>query len=201
MTPWTAARLASLSIINSRSPLKPTSIELVMQSNHLILCRPRLLLPSIFHNIRGFSKDLALHTSPSNEHPGLISFMVDWLDLLAVQGVLESLLKYHSLKALILWLSAFFMVNPHIHSDHSFDYMELCLSLLFSAIFKASLDSHFAFFIFFFFEIVLVSTSCTMLWTSVHSSSGTLSDLTPWLYLSLLLYNHKGFELGHIWMT
>ena len=103
-TPWTAAHQASLSITNSRSPPKPMSIEPVMPYNHLILCRPLLLLPSIFPSIRVFSNESALHikwpkywsfsfnSSPSNEHPGLISFRMDWLDLLAVQGTLKSLL-------------------------------------------------------------------------------------------------------------
>ena len=121
--PWIAARQASLSITNSRSPPKPMSIESVMPSNRLILCRPLLLLPSIFPNIRGFSNELALHIrwpkywsfsfniSPSNEHPGLISFRMDWLDLLAVQGTLKSLLQHHSLKATILQCSAFFIVQ------------------------------------------------------------------------------------------
>ena len=100
-TPWTAARQASLSITNSRSPHKPMSIVLVMPSNHLILCRPLLLQPSIFPNIRVFSNESALcvrwpkdwcfsfSISPSNEHPGLISFKMDCLDLLAVQGTLK----------------------------------------------------------------------------------------------------------------
>ena len=121
-TPWTAARQASLSITNSWSPCKPMSIELVMPSNHLILCRP-LLLPSIFPSIRVFSKKSALHMrwpkywsfsfsiSPSNEHPGLISFRMDWLDLLAVQGTLKSLLQQHSSKASILQHSTFFIVQ------------------------------------------------------------------------------------------
>ena len=103
-TPWTAARQASLSITNSQSSPKPMFIESVMPSNHLILCHPFLLLPSIFPSIRVFSNESALHIrwwkdwsfsfkiSPSNEHPGLISFRMDWLDLLAVQGTLKSLL-------------------------------------------------------------------------------------------------------------
>ena len=102
VTPWIAACQASLSITNSRSPPKPMSIELVMPSDHLILCHPLLLLPSIFPSIRVFSNESALcirwpkywsfsfHISPSNEHPGLISFRMDWLDLLAVQGTLKS---------------------------------------------------------------------------------------------------------------
>ena len=119
---WTAAHLASLSFTNSWSLLKLTSIESVMPSNHLILCRPLLLLPSVFPSIRVFSNESALHIrwpkyrsfsfniSPSNENSGLISFRMDWLDLLAVQGTLKSLLQHHSLKAAILWLAAFFMV-------------------------------------------------------------------------------------------
>ena len=113
-TPWTAARQASLSITNSQSLLKFTSIELVMPSNHLILCWPLLLLPSIFPSIRVFFNESVLHIrwpkywsfsfsiSPSNEHSGLISFRMDWLDLLAVQGTLRSLLQHHSSKASIL---------------------------------------------------------------------------------------------------
>ena len=118
-TLWTTAHQASLSITSSWSPPKPTSIESVMPSNHLVLCRP-LLLPSIFPNIRVFSNESAFHIrwpqywnfsfsiSPSNEHPGLISFRMDWLDLLAVQGTLKSLLHHHSSKASILPFSAFF---------------------------------------------------------------------------------------------
>ena len=123
MTPWTAARQASLSITNSQSLPKLVSIESVMPTNHLILCHPLLLLPSIFPSIRVFSSESALHnrwpkywsfsfnTSPSNEHPGLISFRMDWLDLLAVQGTLKSLLQHHSSKASILRCSAFFIVQ------------------------------------------------------------------------------------------
>ena len=122
-TPWTIARQASLSITNSRSPPKPMSIESVMPSNHLILCRPLLLLPSIFPSIRVFSNESALrirwakywsfsfNISPTNEHPGLISFRMDCLDLLAVQETLKSLLQHHSSKASILWHSAFFIVQ------------------------------------------------------------------------------------------
>ena len=121
MTPWTEVRQASLSITNSQSLPKLRSIESVMPSNHLILCHPLLLLPSIFPSIRVSSNESALHIrwpkywsfsfsiSPSNEHPGLISFRMDWLDLLAVQGTLKSLLQHHSSKASILQCSAFFM--------------------------------------------------------------------------------------------
>ena len=122
-TPWTAAHQASLSITNSWSLLKLMSIESVMPSNHLILCRPLLNLPSIFPSIRVFPNESALHIrwpkywsfsfniSTSNEHSGLISFTIDWLDFLAVQGTLKSLLQHHSSKASILWCSAFFTIQ------------------------------------------------------------------------------------------
>ena len=121
-TPWIAAWQASLSITNSRSSLKLMSIESVMPSSHLILCCPLLLLPPIPRNIRVFSDESTLHMkwpkywsfsfsiSPSNEHPGLISFSMAWLDLLAVQGTLKSLLQHYSSKAYIL-CSAFFIVQ------------------------------------------------------------------------------------------
>ena len=122
-TPWTVASQVSLSINNSWSLLKLMSIESEIPSNYLILCCPLLLLPSIFPRIRVFSKESALHIrwpkywrfnfsiSPSNEHPGLISFRMDWLNLLAVQGTLKSLPQHHSSKPLILQLSAFFIVQ------------------------------------------------------------------------------------------
>ena len=121
-TPWTTACQASLSITNPWSPPKPMSIESVMPSNHLILCYPLLLLPSIFPSIRVLSDESALwmrwpkywsfsfSIGPSNEHPGLI-FRMDWLDLLAVQGTFKSLLQHYSSKALILRDSAFFIVQ------------------------------------------------------------------------------------------
>ena len=123
MTPWTAAHQASPSITNSRSLLNPMSIESVMSSNHLILYHPLLLLPSIFPSIRVFSNESALRIrwpkywsfsfnfSPSKEHPGLISFRMDWLDLLAVQGTLKSFLQHHSSKTSIFLCSAFFTVH------------------------------------------------------------------------------------------
>ena len=127
MTPWTAAPQASLSTTYSRSPPKPMSIESVMPSKHPILCRPLLLPPSIFPSVRIFSNESALHIrwpkywsfsfniSPSNEHQGLISFRMDWVDLLAVPGTgtgtLKSLLQHHSSKASILQCSAFFIVQ------------------------------------------------------------------------------------------
>ena len=123
MTPWTAACQASLSVPISQSLLKLMSIELMMPSNHLIFCRPLLLLPSIFPSITVFSNELALHIrwpkywsfsfnfSPSSEYLGLISFRTDYFDLLAVQGTLRSLLQHHNSKASILWCSVFFMVQ------------------------------------------------------------------------------------------
>ena len=121
VTPWTAARQASLSITNSWSLLKFMSIDLVMPFNHLILCCPLLFLLSIFPSLRVFSSESVLRIrwlndwsfsiSPSNEYSGLISFRIDWLDLLAVQGTLKSLLQHHSSKASILQHSAFFMVQ------------------------------------------------------------------------------------------
>ena len=136
MTPWTAACQASLSITNSRSLFKFTSIELVIPSNHLILCRPLLLLPSVFPSIRILSNELVLciwwpkywsfsfSISLSSEYSGLISFSIDWLDLLAIQGTLKSLLQHRSSKTSILRHSAFFIVHlshSYIASIHSAD--------------------------------------------------------------------------------
>ena len=138
MTPWTAARQASLSITSSQSLLKLMSIKSVMQSNHLILCHPLLLLPSVFHSIRVFSSESVLHIrwpkywsfslsiSLSSEYSGLISFRMDWLDLLAVQGTLKRLLQHHNSKSSILWCPAFFIVllsHPYVITgkNHSFD--------------------------------------------------------------------------------
>ena len=123
VTPWSAAHQASLSVTNSRSLFKLSSIELVMPSSHLILCLPLLFLPSIFPSIRVFSSESVLHIrwpedwsfsfriSPSNEYWGLIFFRMDWLDLLAVQGTLKCLLQHHSSKASILWCMTFFIVQ------------------------------------------------------------------------------------------
>ena len=138
VTPWTAAHQASLSFTVPWSLLKVMSIELVMPSNHLICCHTLLLLPSIFPSIRVFSNESALCTrwpkywsfsfsiSPSSEYSGLISFRVDWTDLIAVQRTLKSLLQHHNSKASILWLSNFFMVqlsHPYVTTgkNHSFD--------------------------------------------------------------------------------
>ena len=127
VTPWTAARQASLSITNSQSWLKLMSIESVMPSNHLILCLPLLLLPSLFPSIRVFSNESVLSIrwpkysrfsfsiSPSSEYSGLTTFRIDWLDLFAVQGTLKSLLQQHSSKASVLQCLAFFTVQFHIY--------------------------------------------------------------------------------------
>ena len=134
-SPWIIARQASSFITNFQSLLKLMSIELVMPSNYLIFCHPLLLLPSIFPSIRVFSSKLVLHIrwpkywsfsfsiSPFNEYSGLISFRMDWFDLLAVQGTLKSLLQHHSSEASILWRSAFFIELISIHDyweNHSF---------------------------------------------------------------------------------
>ena len=151
-TPWTAGNQTSLSITSSWSLPKLMSTELVMPSNHLILCHPLLLLPSIFPSIRVFSNESALHirwpkywsfsftTSPSNEHSGLISFSMGWLDLPAVQGTLKSLLQHHSSKASILWCSAFFIVqlsHPYMTTGKTialtrWTFADKVMSLLFS---------------------------------------------------------------------
>ena len=149
-TPQTAACQASLSITNSHSALRLMSIESVMPSNHLILCCPLLLLPSIFPIIRVFSNESVLHIRwpkywtfsfnicPSNEYSRLISFRIDWLDILEVQGTLKSLIQHHSSKASTLWCSAFFMVQlSHLYmttgKTYSLDYTDLsrwCLCFL-----------------------------------------------------------------------
>ena len=149
------ARQASLSITNSQSPPKPTSIELMMPSNHRILCRPLLLLPSVFPSTRVFSNESALcirwpkywsfsfNISPSNEHPGLISFRMDWLDLLAVQGTLKNLLQHRSSKASIR-CSAFFIVqlsHPHMTTGKTialtrWTFIDKVISLLFNMLFR-----------------------------------------------------------------
>ena len=127
-TPWTAAHQASLSITNCWSLLRLMSIESVMPSNHLILCHPLLLLPSVFPSIRVFSRESVLcirwpkywsfsfNIRPSNECSGLISFRMNWLDLLAVPGTLKSLLQHHSSKVSIVWCSASFIVQLYIHT-------------------------------------------------------------------------------------
>ena len=150
-TPWTAECQAFLSFTVSWNLLKLMSIESMMPSNHRILCPAFLLLPSVFPNIRVFSSELALcircpkywrfsfSISPSNKYSGLISFRIEWFDLLTVQRILKSLLRHHSSKASILWCSAFFMVQlSHSHMTNgktSFDHRNLCwqmMSLLFN---------------------------------------------------------------------
>ena len=146
LNPWVAVCQASLSITNSQSLLKFMSIESVMPSNHLILCRPLLLLPSIFPSIRVFSSESVLgirypkywsfsfNISPSNEYSGPTSFRMNWLDLLAVHGTLKRLLQYHSSKASVIWHSAFFFffnsttltfIRDYL-KNQSFDWMDLC---------------------------------------------------------------------------
>ena len=154
MTPWTTALQASLKFTISQSLFTLMSIELVMPSNHLILCRPLLLLPSNFPSIRIFSSESALYIrwpeywsfsfsiSPSNEYPGLISFRMDWLDLLAVQGTLNSLLQHHNLKASVLQHSSFFLVqlsHPYITTGKTIDltiwtFVSKVMSLLFNTL-------------------------------------------------------------------
>ena len=149
VTLWTTACQASLSITNTRSQSKPMSIELVMPSNHLILCHSLLLLPSIFPSINIFSNESVLHMrwpkywsfsfsiSPSNKHPGLISFRMDWLDLLAT---LKSVLQDHSSKSSILWRSAFFIVqlsHPYVTTGKTISltrwtFVDKVMSLLFN---------------------------------------------------------------------
>ena len=195
-TPWIAALQSSLSITISRSSLKLTSIELMMPSSHLILCCPFFLLPPIPPSIRVFSNESTLRMRrpkywsfsfsiiPSKEIPGLISFRMDWLDLLTVQGTLKSLLQHHSSKASILRRPAFFTVqlsHPYTTTEKTkWVYLSfsplLFASLLFTAICKASSGSHFAFLHFFFLGMVLIPVSCIMSQTSFHSSSGTLSS-------------------------
>ena len=152
VTPWTVACQASLSITNFQSLPKPMSIELVMPANHLILCCPLLLLPSVFPSIRIFSNESVLfirwpkywnfsfNISSSNEHSGLISFRMDWLDLLAGQGTLKSLLQHHSSKASVLWHSVFFIVqlsHPYMTTGKTialtrWNFMGKVMSLLFN---------------------------------------------------------------------
>ena len=167
--PWTAAHQTSLSITNSQSLLKLMSIELLMPSNHLILCHPLLLLPSIFPSIRDFSNESVLcirwpkywsfSISPSNEYSGLISFRMDWLNLLAVQGTLRSLLQHHSSKASVLQCSAFFIVqlsHPYMTTGKTIaltrrTFVGKVISLLFY---------FFIFFYFFFFYLTILYWFC-----------------------------------------
>ena len=160
MTPWSAVSQASLSITNSWSLFTLMSIKLVMPSKHLTLCHPLLLLPSIFPSIRVFSNESAFHNrlpkygsfsfsvTASSEYSGLISFRIDWLDLLAVQGTLKSLLQYHSSKSSVLWHSAFFIVqfsHPYMTTGKSIDLtiwtsLGKVMSLLFNRLPKLVID-------------------------------------------------------------
>ena len=166
-TPWTAACQASLSITSPQSMLKLMSTELVMPSNHLILCHSLLLLPSVFSSIRVFSYGLCIrwakywtfcfNISPSNEHPELISFRMDWLDLLAVQGTLKSLLQHHSSKATIFRHSAFFTVqlsHPYITTGKTIaltrrTFVDKVMSLLFNMLSRLVITFLHLLFIFF----------------------------------------------------
>ena len=169
MTSWTTACQASSSFTVSRSLLRLISMESVMPSSHLILCRPLFLLPAIPPGIRVFSNESTLHMrwpkywsfsfsiSPFNEHPGLISFRMDWLDLLAVHGTLKSLLQHHSSKASILRCSAFFTVQlTSIHDywkNHSFDYatfVDKVMSLLFNMLSRFVIASFLVYSLYFF---------------------------------------------------
>ena len=161
VTLWIAARQAYLSTINSQSLLKLMSIELVMPSNNLILCHPLLLLPSIFPSIRVFANESALcirwpkywsfsfSISPSNGHSGLISFRMDWLDIVALQGILKSILQHYSSKASIRWLSAFFIVqlsHPHMTTGETraltrWTFVGKVMSLLFNMLSRLVITS------------------------------------------------------------
>ena len=163
VTPWTAARQASLSITNSWSLLTLMSIKLVMPSNHLIFCHSLLLLPSIFPSNRIFSDEsvfrirwpkywsFTFSISPSNEYSGQISFRIDWLDLRAVQGTLKNLLQHHSSKASILWCSAFFIVQ--LTSMHDYWSMLFKLKKIIGNLTQAKCYHHISFFISFLEEL------------------------------------------------
>ena len=190
VTPWTIAYPAPLSFTITCSLLRFMSIELVMVSNHLILCHPLLLLPSIFPSIRVFSNEPVLpirwpkywsfsfSISPSNEYSGLISFRIDWFDLLAVQGIHKSLLQHHSSKASILWRSAFFMVQL------SYPYMITGKSV---ALTIQTFVGKVA------YEDINLRITCTLVSSiTVHSIGRTTSYLIPgnFLNLSLLPFLH-----------
>ena len=187
MTPWTAARQASLSITNSWRLLKLMSIESMMPSHHLILCHPLLFLPSIIPSIRVFSNESALHMrwpkywsfsfsiSPSNEYSGLISFRMGWLGLLAVHGTLKSLLQHHSLKASILQHSAFFILqlsHPYLTTGKTialtrWTFVGKLMSLIFIYLFF-HLNALFYFFYFYFlllfFNFILFLNFTILYW-------------------------------------
>ena len=175
--PWTAAHQASLSITNSWSLLNRISIESVMPSNHLILCYPLLFLPSIFPSIRVFSNksplsirwpkywSFSFNISPSNEHPGLISPRMDWLDLLAVQGTLKSFLQHHSSKVSILQCSAFFIVqlsHPYMTTGKTIaltrrTFVDKVMSLLFNILSRLVIAFFQGASVYFFFVVKLIN--------------------------------------------
>ena len=194
VTPWITARQASLSITSSRSSLRLTSIESVMPSSHLILCRPLLLLPPIPPSIRLFSNESTLHMRwpkywsfsfsviPSKEHSGLISFRMDWLDLLAVQGTLKNLLQHHSSKASILQHSAFFIVqlsHPYMTTGKTialtrWSFVDKVMSLLFNMLSR--------------FVITYLGFSYLRLGISLHGCSGKVQPLLLTLDVGYLLW-------------
>ena len=186
-TPWTAVRQASLSITNSWSPPKPMSIVSVMPSSHLLLYRPFLLLPSNFPNIGVFSNESALHIrwpkywsfslkiSPSNEHPGLISFRMDWVDFLAVQRTLKSLLQHHSSKASILWCCTFFIDQlsyPYMTTGKTialtrWTFVGKVMSLLFNMLSRLVIT-------------FLPRSKCLLILWLQSPSAATVSTVSPW---------------------
>ena len=192
--PWTAARQASLSITNSQSSPKPMSVELVMPPNHLILCRPLLLLPSIFPSITVFSIESALRIrwpkywsfsfsiSPSSEHPGLISFRNDWLDLLAVQGTLKNVLQHHSSKASILLCSAYLVVqlsHPYMTTGKTtaltrWTFVDKVMSLLFNMLFRSNSLVLFNSVCMIVRKINTLASTCMHRPTGMHTHTGTL---------------------------
>ena len=193
VTPWTVAHQASLSITNSWSLFKLMYIESVMPSHQLMLCCPRLLPPSIFPSIRVFSNESALHirwpkywsfsfsVNPSNEHPGLISFRMDWLDLLAVQGTLKSLLQHHSSKASILLHSAFFIVqlsHPYMTTGKTIaltrrTFVGKVMSLLFTMLSR----------------LVISFLGATRVLDLGHSTKCVVTSYCCFIYNSLLIHN------------
>ena len=193
-TPWITARRASLSITNSQSSPKPMSVELVMPPNHLILCRPLLLLPSIFPSITVFSIESALRIrwpkywsfsfsiSPSSEHPGLISFRNDWLDLLAVQGTLKNVLQHHSSKASILLCSAYLVVqlsHPYMTTGKTtaltrWTFVDKVMSLLFNMLFRSNSLVLFNSVCMIVRKINTLASTCMHRPTGMHTHTGTL---------------------------
>ena len=220
VTPWTAAHQVSLSTTNCWSSPKPMSIELVMPSNHLILCRPLLLLPSIFPSIRVLSNESALRIRwpnywsfsfsiiPSNEYSGLISFRMDWLDLLAVQGTLKSLLQNHSSKASILQCSAFFTVqllHPYMPTGKTraltrWTFVDKVMSLLFNMLSRLVItflprSKHLL--------ISWLQSPSAVILEPRKIKSATVSTVSPSTYhevmgLDTMIYQHK--EKAAYWM-